>query len=141
MLSTARTTSITITQTTLCSEHSLNHEQILRTPQHNVGRGGLKTMLYAGYKLSCNPKITVLLPQCERTTQHDLRKATLRDDTRHHNCRHIRTYKWWSLYCHLYTDMERSCHVQSAMVNFHFTETKLYSNTVYVSVRNTKGYA
>jgi len=32
--------------------------------------------------------------------------------------------KWWSLYCHLHTDMERSCHVQSATVNFHFTETK-----------------
>jgi hypothetical protein len=40
MLSTAPTTSITITQTTQCSEHSLNHEQILRTSQHNVGRGG-----------------------------------------------------------------------------------------------------
>jgi hypothetical protein len=39
-------TSIIITQTTLCSEHSLNHEQILRTPQHNVGRGVKNHAIY-----------------------------------------------------------------------------------------------
>ena len=125
MLSIAPITSITITQTTLCSEHSLNHEQILRTPKHNVGRGVKNHAIY-WISVVMQSKRKLLCCYLNVYEPHSMiYKSNAKDDTRHHNCHQIRTYKLWGLYCHLYTDMERSCHVQSAMVNFYSTETKL----------------